>query len=247
MRWAAVAVAVSVHGLSCFPLATFGTPEQQERWLPELLGGGMLGAYSLSEPQAGSDAAALACKAERDGDEYVITGTKAWITSGGKADSYTLFARTAPGSQGVSCFLVPAGLPGLSFGEPEKKMGLRGVPTTSARYDGMRLPADRRIGAEGRGPDDRGGRWTPGRSASMAIAVRLASPPWTARSATPGSGRPLAGGSSSTRAWRSCSRTWPPRSTRPGRPIWTRPAAGTPGVPTVSRPAWPSWSRPTRP
>ncbi|MGH3420773.1 MAG: acyl-CoA dehydrogenase family protein, partial [Streptosporangiaceae bacterium] len=151
MRWAAVAVAVSVHSLACFPLATFGTPEQQERWLPDLLGGGMLGAYSLSEPQAGSDAAALACKAERDGDEYVITGTKAWITSGGKADSYTLFARTAPGSQGVSCFLVPAGLPGLSFGEPEKKMGLRGVPTASAHYDGVRLPAGRRIGAEGQG------------------------------------------------------------------------------------------------
>src|SRR3984885_6277818 len=73
MRWGAVAGAVSVHGLSCFPLATFGTPEQQQRWLPDLLGGGLLGAYSLSEPHAGSDAAALACKAERDGGGDVIT------------------------------------------------------------------------------------------------------------------------------------------------------------------------------
>ncbi|MGH3068434.1 MAG: acyl-CoA dehydrogenase family protein, partial [Streptosporangiaceae bacterium] len=174
MRWAAVAVAVSVHSLACFPLATFGTPEQQERWLPDLLGGGMLGAYSLSEPQAGSDAAALACKAERDGDEYVITGTKAWITSGGKADSYTLFARTAPGSQGVSCFLVPAGLPGLSFGEPEKKMGLRGVPTASAHYDGVRLAADRRIGEEGQGLRIAFSALDSGRLGIAAIAVGLA-------------------------------------------------------------------------
>ena len=174
MRWAAVAVAVSVHGLSCFPLATFGTPEQQERWLPDLLGGGMLGAYSLSEPQAGSDAAALACQAERDGDEYVITGTKAWITSAGKADSYTLFARTAPGRQCVSCFLVPAGLPGLSFGEPREEMGLRGVPTASAHYDGLRLPADRRIGAEGQGLRIAFSALDSGRLGIAAIAVGLA-------------------------------------------------------------------------
>ena len=137
MRWAAVAVTVSVHGLSCFPLATFGTPEQQERWLPDLLGGGMLGAYSLSEPQAGSDAAALACQAERDGGGYVITGTKAWITGGGNADSYTLFARTAPGSQGVSCFLVPAACPGCRSGRRSGRWGCgrcrRPAPTTTVR------------------------------------------------------------------------------------------------------------------
>jgi alkylation response protein AidB-like acyl-CoA dehydrogenase len=173
MRWAAVAVTVSVHGLSCFPLATFGTLEQQERWLPDLLGGGLLGAYSLSEPQAGSDAAALACAAERDAESYVITGTKAWITGGGNADSYTLFARTAPGSQ-VSCFLVPAGLPGLSFGAPERKMGLRAVPTTSAHYDGVRLPADRLIGAEGHGLPIAFSALDSGRLGIAAVATGLA-------------------------------------------------------------------------
>ena len=173
MRWAAVAVAVSVHGLSCFPLATFGTAEQQERWLPDLLGGGLLGAYSLSEPQAGSDAAALACAATRDAGGYVLTGTKAWITGGGHADSYTLFARTAPGSQGVCCFLVP-GLPGLSFGEPERKMGLRAVPTTSAHYDGVRLPGDRLIGAEGQGLRIAFSALDSGRLGIAAVATGLA-------------------------------------------------------------------------
>ncbi len=174
MRWAAVAVTVSVHGLSCFPLATFGTAEQQEQWLPDLLGGGMLGAYSLSEPQAGSDAAALACQAVRDAGGYVITGTKAWITGGGNADSYTLFARTAPGSQGVSCFLVPAGVAGLSFGAPERKMGLRAVPTTSAHYSGVRLPADRLIGAEGQGLRIAFSALDSGRLGIAAVATGLA-------------------------------------------------------------------------
>ena len=93
-RWAAVAVAVSVHSLSCHPLLAFGTDEQRERWLPGMLSGEQIGAYSLSEPQAGSDAAALRCAATPSGDRYVINGSKAWITHGGRADFYTLFART---------------------------------------------------------------------------------------------------------------------------------------------------------
>src|SRR3982751_6418008 len=84
-RWAAVAVAVSVHGLACHPLATFGTDAQKERWLPVMLAGELIGGYSLSEPQAGSDAAALTCKAERSAEGYRVSGTKAWITHGGKA------------------------------------------------------------------------------------------------------------------------------------------------------------------
>jgi alkylation response protein AidB-like acyl-CoA dehydrogenase len=150
-RWAAVAVAVSVHSLSCFPMVTFGTREQQERWLPEMLGGGTVGGYSLSEPQAGSDAGALRCKAERVEDGYRITGTKAWITHGGKADFYSLFARTGEGSKGVSCFLAPGAADGLSFSKPEEKMGLHAIPTTSANWDGAVLESERLIGTEGQG------------------------------------------------------------------------------------------------
>ncbi|MFH8581222.1 acyl-CoA dehydrogenase family protein [Streptomyces zaomyceticus] len=152
-RWAAVAVATSVHTLACHPLHTFGTEAQKERWLPEMLEGRIIGGYSLSEPQAGSDAAALTCKAERqdDGSGYRITGTKAWITHGGRADFYALFARTAPGSHGISCFLAPGATEGLSFGAPERKMGLQAVPTTSAYWDGALLDADRLVGDEGQG------------------------------------------------------------------------------------------------
>src|SRR6478752_5149544 len=151
-RWAAVAVAVSVHSLSSHPLLVFGTDEQKRRWLPGMLSGEQIGAYSLSEPQAGSDAAALRCAARKTDDGgYVINGSKSWITHGGRADFYTLFARTGEGSRGVSCFLVPGDLAGLSFGKPEEKMGLHAVPTTAAFYDNARVDADRRIGDEGQG------------------------------------------------------------------------------------------------
>lgn len=151
-RWATVGLTVSVHTLSCWPLAAHGTAEQRERWLPAMVGGELLGAYCLSEPQAGSDAAALSTRAVRDGDTYVLTGTKAWITHGGVADFYTVFARTSgDGPRGISCFLVPAGAEGLSFGAPERKMGLTGSPTTLVHLDDVRVEADRRIGAEGHG------------------------------------------------------------------------------------------------
>ncbi|MCP2337994.1 acyl-CoA dehydrogenase family protein [Actinomadura rupiterrae] len=147
-RWAAVAVATSVHTLASFPLFTFGTPEQKERWLPEMLGGGTIGGYSLSEPHAGSDASALTCKAERTDGGYRITGTKSWITHGGRADFYSLFARTG---DSISCFLAPGQVEGLTFGRPEEKMGLHAVPTTTAHWDGALLDAERLIGAEGDG------------------------------------------------------------------------------------------------
>ncbi|MBN9635979.1 MAG: acyl-CoA dehydrogenase family protein, partial [Actinobacteria bacterium] len=173
-RWASVAIAVSVHSLSCHPLMTFGTDEQRQRWLPEMLSGNVVGAYSLSEPQAGSDAAALACKAVPSDDGYRITGSKAWITHGGLADFYTLFARSGEGSQGISCFLVPKGIEGLSFGRPEEKMGLHAVPTTSAHYDGVFLPTERRIGAEGQGLPIAFSALDAGRLGVAAVAVGLA-------------------------------------------------------------------------
>lgn len=173
-RWAAVAVAVSVHSLSCHPLMSFGTDEQRQRWLTDMLGGATIGAYSLSEPQAGSDAAALACRATADGDGYRITGAKAWITHGGIADFYNLFARTADGSQGISCFLVPRDTAGLTFGRPEEKMGLHAVPTTAAHYDDAFVSADRRIGAEGQGLQIAFSALDSGRLGIAAVAVGLA-------------------------------------------------------------------------
>lgn len=150
-RWAAVAVATSVHTLACFPVATYGTAAQRERWLPRMLAGELVGGYSLSEPQAGSDAAALTCKASKVEGGYRVTGNKAWITHGGKADFYALFVRTGEGNRGISCFLGPGAADGLTFGRPEEKMGLHGVPTTSAHYDGVVLEDDRLLGEEGQG------------------------------------------------------------------------------------------------
>ncbi|MCV7302028.1 acyl-CoA dehydrogenase family protein [Mycobacterium barrassiae] len=176
-RWAAVAVAVSVHSLSSHPLLMFGTDEQRKRWLPGMLSGEQIGAYSLSEPQAGSDAAALRCAAKPDGDGgegYVLNGSKSWITHGGVADFYTLFARTGEGSRGISCFLVPGDLPGLSFGKPEEKMGLHAVPTTAAFYDNARIGSDRRIGDEGQGLQIAFSALDSGRLGIAAVATGLA-------------------------------------------------------------------------
>ncbi|MFC4947016.1 acyl-CoA dehydrogenase family protein [Pseudonocardia sp. GCM10023141] len=173
-RWAAIAVAVSVHGLSCHPVATFGTPAQQEQWLPRMLAGELVGGYSLSEPQAGSDAAALTCKAEKVDAGYRITGTKAWITHGGIVDFYSLFARTGEGSRGISCFLAPGAVEGLSFGKPEDKMGLDAVPTVTANWDGAVIGADRLIGTEGQGLQIAFSALDSGRLGIAAVATGLA-------------------------------------------------------------------------
>ncbi len=150
--WMSAGVGVSVHTMTSYAVATFGDDAQRERLLPEMLGGELLGAYCLSEAQAGSDISAMTTKAVADGDEYVLDGTKAWITHGSHADFYTVFARTsADPKRGISTFHVPADSPGLSFGAPEKKMGLTGSTTTTVNFDGVRIPAANRIGAEGEG------------------------------------------------------------------------------------------------
>ncbi|MGU3432986.1 acyl-CoA dehydrogenase family protein [Actinomycetes bacterium M1A6_2h] len=173
-RWAAVAVAVSVHGLSCHPLMVFGTEEQKSEHLPGMLDGTTIGAYSLSEAEAGSDAAALRCRATPTDDGYSITGSKAWITHGGKADFYNLFARTGEGSKGVSCFLIPDGIGGLTFGKPEEKMGLHAIPTTSAQYENVQVTVDRRIGTEGQGLQIAFSALDAGRLGIAAVAVGIA-------------------------------------------------------------------------
>ncbi|NEB05877.1 acyl-CoA dehydrogenase [Streptomyces sp. SID13726] len=147
-----VGLGVSVHTLASYALATYGTKQQQVEHLPAMLGGGLLGAYCLSEPSSGSDAASLRTRAVRDGDHWVISGTKAWITHGGVADFYTVMARTGEeGPRGITAFLVPADAEGLSAAAPEKKMGMKGSPTAQVHFDGVRVPDERRIGDEGQG------------------------------------------------------------------------------------------------
>ncbi|KRE60634.1 acyl-CoA dehydrogenase family protein [Nostocoides sp. Soil756] len=150
--WMSVAVGVSVHSLTAYPVATFGTPEQQAALLPGMLSGDQLGAYCLSEPLAGSDIASMTTRATRDGDQYVIRGRKAWISHAGHADYYTTFARTSDdGGKGLSCLVVPADAEGLSFGAPERKMGLHCDTVREVMFDDVRVDAGRRIGDEGQG------------------------------------------------------------------------------------------------
>ncbi|MDJ0345583.1 acyl-CoA dehydrogenase family protein [Streptomyces sp. H10-C2] len=147
-----VGLGVSVHTLACHALAHFGTKEQRAEHLPAMLGGALLGAYALSEPAAGSDAASLNTRAVLDDGTWTIDGTKAWITHGGVADFYTVLARSgAEGPRGITAFLVPADSAGLSAAQPERKMGMKGSPTAQVHFDGVTVPDARRIGDEGQG------------------------------------------------------------------------------------------------
>jgi alkylation response protein AidB-like acyl-CoA dehydrogenase len=149
--WLGIAESVSVHTLSCFPVSAYGT-ERQRKLLPDMLGGELLGAYCLSEPRGGSDAANLETRAVRDGDDYVVSGTKAWITHGGQADFYNIFCRTGgPGAPGVSCLLADADTPGIVPQKPERTMGLRASAPAAIAFDDARVAADRLVGGEGTG------------------------------------------------------------------------------------------------
>ena len=150
--WPSVAVGTSVHTLTASVVLHNASPEQQAEWLPRMLAGDWLGAYCLSEPQAGSDVSGIRTRAVPDGDDYVVTGTKQWISNGSCADYYILFARTGDDPRrGLSAFVVPDGTEGMSFGAPEKKMGLACDVTTQVLFDGARVPASHRIGDEGAG------------------------------------------------------------------------------------------------
>jgi len=146
------AVGVAVTGLPQLILNTYGSEAQRAEWLPGLASGQLLGAFALSEPDSGSDAASLRTRAVREGDHYVLNGTKFWITHGSYADVYVVMARTgASGARGISAFLVPKDTPGLSYGKKEEKMGLRASATVEVVLDNARIPASSRIGAEGIG------------------------------------------------------------------------------------------------
>src|SRR5215211_7037012 len=150
--WFSVGLGVSVHVMSLSPLLGSGTEEQQEALLPPLIAGDQLGAYALSEPQAGSDIAGMTTRAKVTDDGYVLIGSKAWITHGSVADFYTTFARTSDDRHGgISCFLVAGDAPGLSFGAPERKMGLTASTTAALYFDQVPVSEFRRIGEEGEG------------------------------------------------------------------------------------------------
>ena len=155
--WLAIGLGLSVHTLTCFPLVTRGTAEQQERWLPGMLGGDQLGAYCLSEPASGSDASAMSTRVEAVGPDLVINGVKAWISHAGQADYYTLFARTSgepwghDRARGVSCVHVPAQTPGVQAAAAEHKMGMRASVTAQMIFEDARVPAANLVGGEGNG------------------------------------------------------------------------------------------------
>lgn len=173
--WLTVAETISVHTLAAYPLANYGTDAQRERWLPDMLAGEQLGAYCLSEPHSGSDAAALTTRAaEADGD-YVVDGTKAWITHAGVASFYNVMVRTGEaGTKGISCLLIDGAADGLSAGPLERKMGLTASPVAQLHLDSVRVPKDRLIGAEGQGFSIAMSALDSGRLGIAACAIGLA-------------------------------------------------------------------------
>ena len=143
---------LSIHNMAAWMIDRFGGQEQRQRFLPRLCSMDLIASYCLTEPGAGSDAAALSAKAVREGDVYVLNGAKAFISGGGVSDIYVCMVRTGGGGpSGVSCLVVEKGAPGLSFGKQERKMGWRSQPTSQVLFDNCRVPVANRIGAEGEG------------------------------------------------------------------------------------------------
>ncbi|UOQ45315.1 acyl-CoA dehydrogenase [Halobacillus salinarum] len=152
---ATLGVILSVHtSVGTNPILYFGTDEQKQKYLPKLASGEYLGAFALTEPSAGSDAGSLKTRAEKQGDHYVLNGSKVFITNGGEADTFIVFARTnreEKNGRGVSAFIVERDTPGFSVGKPEKKMGLHGSSTVSLNFDNCQVPASQLLGNEGEG------------------------------------------------------------------------------------------------
>ena len=143
---------VSIHNMVAWMVDAYGSSELRRRFLPELCSMAKFSSYCLTEPGSGSDAASLTTRAQRRDDHYVLDGTKAFISGGGRSDVYLVMARTGGGGPlGISCFLVENGTPGLSFGAQEKKLGWHSKPTTMVIFDSCRVPVENRIGAEGEG------------------------------------------------------------------------------------------------
>ncbi len=171
-----MAVSLSVHVLSQLPILAYGSDEQKERLLPLLASGEQLGAFALTEPQAGSDAAALATTARRDGDHYELNGTKIWITNGAHADLVITFATIdrALGREGITAFAVERGAPGFGVGSHERKMGIRDSVSAELVFDAARVPVGNRLGPEGGGLKIALGALGAGRIGIAAACVGLA-------------------------------------------------------------------------
>ena len=147
-----VAAFLSIHNMCAWMIDAYGDEAQRQRWLPSLMGMERIASYCLTEPGSGSDAAALRTRAERDGDHYVLTGEKQFISGAGASDLYVCMVRTGEaGPAGISALVVEKGTPGLSFGADERKMGWNAQPTRAVRFDGCRVPVGNRLGAEGQG------------------------------------------------------------------------------------------------
>ncbi|KAA0687586.1 isobutyryl-CoA dehydrogenase [Azospirillum brasilense] len=143
---------ISIHNMASWMIDRFGNPEQRARFLPKLTTMEHFASYCLTEPGAGSDAASLRTRAERDGDHYVLNGSKAFISGGGTSDVYVCMVRTGePGPKGISCIVVEKGTPGLSFGKQEHKLGWKSQPTSAVIFENCRVPVANRIGEEGEG------------------------------------------------------------------------------------------------
>ncbi|MHA7063685.1 isobutyryl-CoA dehydrogenase [Azospirillum argentinense] len=143
---------ISIHNMASWMIDRFGNAEQRERFLPKLTTMEHFASYCLTEPGAGSDAASLRTRAERDGDHYVLNGSKAFISGGGTSDVYVCMVRTGePGPKGISCVVVEKGTPGLSFGKQEHKLGWKSQPTSAVIFENCRVPVANRIGEEGEG------------------------------------------------------------------------------------------------
>ena len=153
---ASTSVTMLISKLGMLPVMNFGSEELKREYLPKIASGEIQASYCLSEADAGSDVAGMRARAVRDGDDYVITGSKYWITNAGISDTYTVFAKTDPdgGARGVSCFLVEKDW-GVKIAKHEDKLGLRGSPTGEVILDEVRVPATHRIGEEGEGFRDR--------------------------------------------------------------------------------------------
>jgi len=143
---------LTIHNMATWMVDRFGSDELRRRYVPRLTSMELIASYSLTEPGAGSDAASLRTTARLDGDAYVLDGSKAFISGGGVSDVYVVMARTGEaGAKGISCFVVEKGTPGLSFGSQERKMGWNAQPTAQVNFDGVRVPGENRVGAEGEG------------------------------------------------------------------------------------------------